>query len=214
MNVSFDTCACGKPGFRHERDATRYVVEKKRLTEPAEKVVCPAGDCWHVFNRTTQDKDAFLTYLRATAGQPPKTKAVENETTNGRSLSADTSSRTGTNCNKTGYGSEKLAKAALEYAQRARRDEKRAYQCKTCKRWHLTSLEQFYSADEITIEELLSFTQGGEAITVSAGRYPNGKIANVTLASSRGASLRIHAEHLTPLEVVLGSLGTSSGEDA
>ena len=59
----FDDCECGKPGFRHERHATTYMLNKRRQTEPVDVVECPVGSCFHVFNPTVRDKETYLKFL-------------------------------------------------------------------------------------------------------------------------------------------------------
>ena len=101
----------------------------------------------------------------------------------------------------------------LAHAQDAGRDEKRAYQCGTCGRWHLTSLDEFFPSDTIVMEEVLSLVhKSGESVALSVGRFPNGQTANVTFCTSRGASCRISAEHLTPLRLVLAALAEPRGD--
>jgi hypothetical protein len=203
----FDVCACGKKGFRNERDASRYVVEQRRRTEPSEKVSCPVGELWHVFNLCRSTRASYVAYLTATAGQPPVSRAERSTVGAPPGLVHPRS----TACTKTGYGSERLAQLALSTARESGRDEKRAYQCPTCRRWHLSSVQEFFTSDQIEAEELLSLVQGaGEVLTASAGRYPDGRVAHVTLQSSRGHSVRLNAEHIIPLRLALASLTEAS----
>jgi predicted RNA-binding Zn-ribbon protein involved in translation (DUF1610 family) len=201
--VVFETCKCGKQGLRHERDANRYLVAKRRRTEAVEKVSCAVGEMWHIYSPCQGGKASYLEYLTATAGQPAPARAVSAAAT---ASSAGGSIRS-LGCTKTGYGSERLAQFALVSAREEGRDEKRAYQCPTCGRWHLSSVREFYTSDQIAVEDLLTVVQcNGDELTTSVGRYPNGQVAHVVLHSSRGSSLRINAEHFTPLYLVLAPL--------
>ena len=212
--VPFDKCKCGKPGYRQEKDANRHMLAKRRLTEPSEKMLCPVGDCWHVYNPGVRDKAAYEKFLAETAGEPAKMRPRDPEQLPVAAAAAPTPQpRTATNCTKTGYGTEHIAQLVLAHAQDAGRDEKRAYQCGTCGRWHLTSLDEFFPSDTIVMEEVLSLVhKSGESVALSVGRFPNGQTANVTFCTSRGASCRISAEHLTPLRLVLAALAEPRGD--
>lgn len=201
----WDTCRCGKPAFKKESDATKYMLNKRRVSEPVDVVRCPVGDSFHVFNPGIREKNDYIRYLTETAGQPARPK-VREPADLGSGSSPPVSHPTRPTCTKLGYGTERLATVALKQAQEAGRSEKRAYQCPSCGRWHLSSLEEFFPAESITYEELLGCVQLGEQITVSVGRYPNGTIANLMFSGPRGGSFRIFAEHLTPLRLVLESL--------
>jgi hypothetical protein len=180
-----------------------YIVAKQRQTEPVDKVSCPIGEMWHIFNPCRGDKASYLEYLTATAGQAPRPKGASGAA----NASMSTGSPRGHGCTKTGYGTDSLARMALAHAQEGGREEKRVYQCNTCTRWHLSSVAEYFRSEQVTVEDLLSVVQGnGDELTTSVGRYPNGQVAHVVLHSSRGSSLRINAEHLTPLYLVLASL--------
>jgi hypothetical protein len=206
--VRWNICKCGKPGFVKESDATRFMVNRRRLSEPVDSVRCPVGDCIHTFNPGIKEKQEYLKYLTDTAGHAARRKvrdtaalAVQGST---EASTSHVASRVA--CNKLGYGSETLANGALRQAREAGRNEKRVYECPTCGRWHLSSLEEFFPVESIAYEELLGYVQQGELVSVYVGRYPSGTIANVTFSSARGVALRIHAEHLNPVRLVLDSL--------
>jgi len=207
--VKLDLCSCGKHGFRKESEATRYVVGRRRLTDSVEHVKCPVGDCFHTFNPAVRNRASYVTFLSETAGQPQRPRGGDPEDAG----SSSPGSRA-TACTKVGYGSERVATLALKGAREAGRDEKRAYACPACSRWHLSSAEEFFPFDSIVYEELLAFAQAGEAFTLSVGRYPSGLVANVTLTGSRVGVVRIHAQHLAPLRFVLDSLKAGTDDAA
>jgi len=202
-HVPFDTCKCGKPGYREEKNVTRYMLYKQRVTEPVDKVMCPVGDCWHVFNPGDRDRARFIKFLEDSAGETFRSKA--RHVTQPATTATPSPPQRGA-CSKVGYGTERVAQLALAKSKEAGRAEKRAYQCPSCSMWHLSSVEQFFASDTITSEGLLSFTQAGEVISVSIGRYPHGQIANLTFSTSRGTSLRVHADNFIPLQVALASV--------
>lgn len=223
--TAWDACECGKKGFKEERRARAYVLGKKRLTEPDEYVECPVGSCFHVFNPTIRDKQAFLKFLTETAASPkqprpalPPSRPLTHSLPLARARVVDlaaspppppTPSPASTSeprsCAKVRYASEEIALLVLESMPEGR-GEQRAYECRICGEWHLTSHE--HDPSQIVEEKIMAFGHEPYAITVVKGRYPDGKVASLTLRNAR-AFVRIRAENLPQLVsalVIVGAL--------
>lgn len=191
--VPFEDCACGKKGFREEKNATRYMLNKQRCSEPVDKVKCPVGECWHTFNPAIRDKADYTRFLTETSGRdferrrrvgdPPTVPPQEGPSA----------------CAKIAYASEKLARAALEAARGRAHETKRAYACPICSRWHLTSRE--FDPTTIVDTELLSFAGGGESVIMFVGRYPDGTLAGVSFKGK--TVVRIRTEHAHAVRAIL-----------
>jgi hypothetical protein len=210
--VPFDRCKCGKSGFKRESDVTKHVLNLRRMSEPVEKIQCPVGDCWHVFNPLIKEKDAYVKMLTETAGRVFRPKMVEppaaekigasvelRDTFVGPPPDAPAPSATAP-CAKIGYANEHLAAMALRSLQKGR-DEKRTYQCPQCRRWHLTSLE--FERSTVVEEELVALGTGFEsAVVVLAGRYPDGSLASLLFRSAKG-TIRIRGEYLPVIALAM-----------
>jgi hypothetical protein len=221
--VKFDECECGKKGFREERHATAYMLNKRRLTEAVDVVECPVGSCFHPFNPTIRDKAAYIDFLTETAASvkqprpalPPSRPLTQNlplprprvelspspprpPPTPSPALSPEARS-----CLKVRYASEDIARFHLANMPEGR-DEQRVYECSACGDWHLTSHE--YDPSQIVEKKLMTFGHEPHAVTVVEGRYPDGKVASITLRHAR-AFVRIRVEHFPLLASVLAFVG-------
>ena len=108
-------------------------------------------------------------------------------------------------CSKITYGSEALAKCVLQERIEAGGDEKNAYQCPDCKKWHLTSMVS--EPDGIIVhEEIVSFLQKGRHIVVATGRWSDGRLANVQISEDfegEHTVIRIHRANVGALRSAL-----------
>ena len=217
--VQFDVCECGKPGFENEGDARRFMLGKRARSEQAEMLQCPAGNCWHVYNPLIRPRDVYIRFLTETARPPapprprmPLTRPLFTGTPTAAVKPAPppaprpevktaptlTPAEPRT-CAKVKYASEAMALFSLAKIPEGH-GEVRAYDCGACGGWHLTSKE--FDPSTIVDEVLVTFGHDPNAVTVSAGRYPDGKIAGITIRSSRG-SVRVRAENLPQLATAL-----------
>lgn len=215
--VKFDDCECGKRGFRQERDAKAFMLYRRRLTEPVDVLECPVGSCLHVFNPTIRDKEAYRNFLietQASAKQPrpalPASKPLTQNLPFTGLLAAPSppappptppppSTPEPRSCAKVRYGSEAIARFSLARIPKGH-GERRAYECNVCGKWHLTSNE--YDPSRIKEEELIAFGHEPDGVTVVAGRYPDGKVASLTLRQFR-VQVRIKAENFPQLATAL-----------
>lgn len=214
--IVWDVCECGTKGFKQERDATAYMLNKRRLTEPVDMVKCRIGSCFHVFDPTIRDKKTYVKFLEDTARsatqsrphcQPPK--PLTQRLPLGGAITSVAAPPAAAPppappskpaCAKVKYGSEAMAVFALENVPE-NHGELRAYECSTCKQWHLTSKE--YDPSQIVEEVLTTFGQEPHVVTVVAGCYPNGKVASLTLRQSR-VYVRVRAKDFPQLRDALG----------
>lgn len=219
----FDDCECGKPGFRHERHATTYMLNKRRQTEPVDVVECPVGSCFHVFNPTVRDKEAYLKFLVETHAAakhsrpalPPSKPLTQSLPLAGLPVEpsprspppppapSPASSPEARSCPKVRYASEAIALFSLANVPEGH-GEVRTYHCNVCGKWHLTSRE--YDPSHIVEEELVTFGHEPHTVAVAAGRYPDGTVASLTLRHSKGY-VRINAENFPQLASALAFVG-------
>lgn len=221
--VKFDECECGKKGFREERHATAYMLNKRRLTEPVDVVECPVGSCFHPFNPTIRDKAAYIEFLTDTAASakqprpalPPSRPLTQNlplprarvELSPSPPPPPSTPSPVfqpeARSCPKNRYASEAMALFVLANMPEGR-GEQRVYECNVCGDWHLTSHE--YDPSHIVEKKLMTFGHEPHAVTVVAGSYPDGKVASLTLRNAK-AFIRVKAENFPQLASALAFAG-------
>lgn len=213
----FDRCSCGKNGFKEQRDATTFMLNKHRVTEPAEMLRCPVGDCFHVYNPGIRDRSTYLKFLIDTQNfefkpkrpelpapsapltqQLPIAKASIVTTSTNAPPSSETSlpnSSATKPCFKIKYASKAIAEFTLANMPEGR-DEVKVYECTTCGKWHLTSKE--FAPSEIVEEELVTFGKEPYAVTVSVGKYPDGQPASLNLRGVKG-QVRVNADNIPQL---------------
>lgn len=220
--IAWDVCECGKPGFKLERDVTAYMLKKRRSTEPVDMVECPVGSCFHPFDPTIRNKQAYLNFLvetqvSAKQRRPalPPSRPLTQSLPLGRACVEQspapppppTPSRASHELRpcapKVRYGSEAIARFHLASMPEGRR-EQRVYECTACGDWHLTSHE--YAPSQIVEERLVAFGHEPHAITVTAGRYPDGRAASLTIRNAKG-SVRVKAENFPQVVTALMAVG-------